>query len=80
MKPYNIVRNNESWTKDYSVLFVDQPVGTGLSYADSNTSYCKSMEDVANDFYFFLSELYKNPQGCFNQLKIGYDQNLIIFG
>lgn len=28
------VLNNNSWTREYNLLFVDQPVGTGLSYAD----------------------------------------------
>jgi vitellogenic carboxypeptidase-like protein len=34
-QPYKIVRNNYTWVKEYNVLFVDQPVGTGLSYADT---------------------------------------------
>jgi len=51
MTPFDIVRNNHSWTREYNVLFVDQPVGTGLSYADpafnsstNKTAYCTSME------------------------------------
>lgn len=46
MQPYEILRNNNTWVKDYNVIFVDQPVGTGLSYADPNVQnvYCKSME------------------------------------
>lgn len=30
--------NDNSWVKKYNVLFVDQPVGTGLSYADLTSS------------------------------------------
>jgi len=44
-KPYDIVRNNYTWVKNYNILFVDQPVGTGLSYADSTfpNAYVRNM-------------------------------------
>jgi carboxypeptidase C (cathepsin A) len=29
-----MVQNNFTWANNYNLLFVDQPVGTGLSYAD----------------------------------------------
>ena len=38
------------------------------------------MDCVANDFYNALKELYQNPAGCFNQLKISPEQPFIIFG
>lgn len=83
MAPYEVVKNNFTWVKHYNVLFVDQPVGTGLSYADPNykpSPYCTSMEDVANDFYYALKELFFNQNGCFNKLGFGGDHPLIIFG
>lgn len=46
MRPYEIVKNMYAWTKEYNILFVDQPVGTGLSYADQDFGsnvYCTSM-------------------------------------
>lgn len=50
------MRNNHTWVKHYNVLFVDQPVGTGLGYADPTLAnvYCKSMNEVAKDFYYAL--------------------------
>jgi vitellogenic carboxypeptidase-like protein len=30
----DIVQNKYTWANDYNLLFVDQPVGTGLAYAD----------------------------------------------
>jgi len=82
MSPYEIVKNNYTWVRDYNVLFVDQPVGTGLSYADPNypSAYCKSMEDVATDFWNALKELYQNNNGCFKRLNFSPSQDLIIFG
>lgn len=46
MAPFEIVKNNNTWILDYNVIFVDQPIGTGLSYADPNhpDAYCKNME------------------------------------
>jgi vitellogenic carboxypeptidase-like protein len=81
-QPYVVVRNNNSWVKDYNVLFVDQPVGTGLSYADPRVinSYVKSMDDVAEDFYNALYTLYTDGKGCFNGLGIRPDAPLFIFG
>jgi vitellogenic carboxypeptidase-like protein/serine carboxypeptidase 1 len=82
MAPYEIIKNNNTWAKDYNVLFVDQPVGTGISYADESFKgvYCTSMECVANDFYAALRELYQSSNGCFNRLGLKPDQPLVIFG
>jgi carboxypeptidase C (cathepsin A) len=51
--PYQVVKNQYSWIRDYNVIFVDQPVGTGLSYADPEfpKPYCTNMDEVATDFY-----------------------------
>lgn len=82
MAPYEIVKNNYTWIKQYNVIFVDQPVGTGLSYADPNhpDPYCKNMDEVAADFYNALTELYNNPKGCFSIVGITGDLPLFIFG
>lgn len=82
MQPFEIVRNNYTWVKNYNVLFVDQPVGTGLSYADPTAAnvFTTSMDDVAKDFYYALRELYTNQNGCFTKLKVPTSHPLFIFG
>ncbi len=82
LAPYEIIKNEHTWIKDYNVLFVDQPVGTGLSYADESQTgvYCTSMDEVAKDFYAALKELYTSTNGCFNKLGIKPDHHLVIFG
>lgn len=30
-----VTQNNYTWANNYNLLFIDQPVGTGLSYADT---------------------------------------------
>lgn len=79
---YDIIRNNFTWVKDYNVLFVDQPVGTGLSYADPTVSdpYVHNQDDVASDFYNALINLYQDSNGCFKQLGITPSLDLFIIG
>ena len=82
LAPYEVVKNNFTWIKDYNVIFVDQPVGTGLSFADPNhpNVYCHNMSDVANDFYYALTELYTKSEGCLNKVGITGNHPLFIFG
>jgi len=41
-----IKQNNYTWANNYNLLFIDQPVGTGLSYADTTygNTFAKSMD------------------------------------
>jgi pimeloyl-ACP methyl ester carboxylesterase len=48
-----------NWNQKYNVLFVDQPVGTGYSYAGSADAYANNEDDVTADLYFFLQQWYK---------------------
>ncbi|XP_053994380.1 retinoid-inducible serine carboxypeptidase-like [Hylaeus volcanicus] len=40
---------NYTWVKDYNVLFIDNPVGTGFSYTTSTSAYAKTNAQIAND-------------------------------
>lgn len=43
-----------SWTKDYNVLYIDNPVGAGFSYANIDATYscyAKSADDVQANLY-----------------------------
>ena len=45
-----ILYNNYTWATKYNLLFVDQPVGTGLSYADTTSGqkpFVKSMDSTS---------------------------------
>lgn len=45
-----------SWADTYSIVFIDQPVGTGFSYGDSVLT---SMQDGSDEFLKFLVEFLK---------------------
>lgn len=39
-----IVQNNFTWANNYNLLFIDQPVGTGLSYIDNSNRFAKTLD------------------------------------
>jgi len=55
-------RSVGNWNRDYNVLFLDQPIGTGYSVAGKADAYATSEEEVAQDLFFFLQQWYVQPQ------------------
>jgi len=49
--------NNGSWDEFANLLFVDNPVGTGFSYVDTN-SYVHELQDMADQFIIFLEKFF----------------------
>jgi carboxypeptidase D len=45
--------NDGAWTEFANVLFIDNPVGTGFSYVDTD-SYVHELNDMANQLVMFL--------------------------
>ncbi|KAK3326435.1 Alpha/Beta hydrolase protein [Apodospora peruviana] len=50
--------NDGAWNEFANVLFVDNPVGTGFSYADTD-SYLHELDDMADQFIIFLEKWFK---------------------
>ncbi|KAK0739927.1 Alpha/Beta hydrolase protein [Apiosordaria backusii] len=50
--------NDGAWNEFANVLFVDNPVGTGFSYVDTN-AYVRELDDMADQFVTFLEKWYK---------------------
>ena len=48
----NTIFNRHSWNNNASIIFLDQPVGTGFSY--SNSSKISTSQEAAKDMYVFL--------------------------
>ena len=51
--------NPFSWHNVANLLFIDQPVGTGLSYTTSRDGYCKNDEEINRHFYKFLQSFFE---------------------
>ncbi|KAI4498027.1 hypothetical protein M0802_006851 [Mischocyttarus mexicanus] len=45
----NLNPRNYTWVKDYNVLFIDNPVGTGFSYVENTNAYAKTNKQIAID-------------------------------
>lgn len=62
--PYRILENNTlgynegSWDEFAHLLFVDNPVGTGFSYVNTN-SYVHELDEMASQFIKFLEEWFR---------------------
>jgi len=50
----NVTINEFAWNSVANIIFVDQPVGTGWSYADHPDDYTHNEAQVAEDMYEFL--------------------------
>jgi carboxypeptidase D len=47
--------NNGSWDEFANLLFVDNPVGTGFSYVETD-SFVRELDEMANQFVVFLEK------------------------
>jgi carboxypeptidase C (cathepsin A) len=62
-KDLSLSLNPYSWNSIANVLWIDQPVGTGFSWADNLSDFAKEEEQVATDLYQFLQIfLERNPK------------------
>ena len=50
--------NDGAWDEFSNLLFIDNPVGTGFSYANTD-SYVHELTEMANQIRTFLTEFYK---------------------
>ena len=53
----NLTLNEGSWDEFANVLFIDNPVGTGFSYVDTD-SYVHELSDMANQLILFLDNFF----------------------
>lgn len=53
-----LVYNEGSWDEFANLLFVDQPVGTGFSYVNTD-SYLHELDEMAAQFITFLEKFFE---------------------
>ncbi|EAR92023.3 serine carboxypeptidase family protein (macronuclear) [Tetrahymena thermophila SB210] len=75
------IKNENSWTNYFNLVFIDQPIGVGLSYVKIANDIPATLEQLANQFCLALLELYDNEKSCMKQLGISRTDNpLFIYG
>ena len=57
VKDSKLVENEGSWNEFANLLFVDNPVGTGYSYVDTD-SYIHELDTMADQFVMFLEKFF----------------------
>ncbi|XP_071102210.1 probable serine carboxypeptidase CPVL [Haliotis cracherodii] len=57
-KDLKLSQRKADWSLKYSVLYVDNPVGTGFSFTDNLSGYATTEDDVGRDLYSFLLQFY----------------------
>lgn len=55
--PPELVYNDGAWDEFANVVFVDNPVGTGFSFVDSN-KYVSELPEMADQFVIFLEKFF----------------------
>uniref|UniRef100_UPI00398EB001 probable serine carboxypeptidase CPVL isoform X2 n=1 Tax=Pristiophorus japonicus TaxID=55135 RepID=UPI00398EB001 len=63
--PYVVTKNltlearKVPWTSKYSMLYIDNPVGTGFSFTDQDEGYARNEDDVGRDLYSALIQFFR---------------------
>ncbi|XP_058805598.1 uncharacterized protein LOC131672414 [Phymastichus coffea] len=50
---------DHTWVKDYNVLFVDNPVGAGFSYAEAGDAFARDNAQIAEDLLRLMRGFYE---------------------
>ncbi|XP_014230834.1 retinoid-inducible serine carboxypeptidase-like [Trichogramma pretiosum] len=59
----NLNPRNHTWVRDYNVLFIDNPVGSGFSYVTSSAAFARTNAQIADDLVECMRAFYKQvPQ------------------
>lgn len=46
------------WNRDFNMLYIDNPVGTGFSFTGSDAGYVTSEEEVGRDLFEALQQFF----------------------
>lgn len=60
LESLELVPRNQTWNRHYGMLYIDNPVGAGFSYTETDSGYCTdSKECVARNLFVALQQFYQ---------------------
>ncbi|KAJ9586807.1 hypothetical protein L9F63_019593, partial [Diploptera punctata] len=51
-----LLKNPYSWHKNHSIIFIDNPVGTGFSFTENKTGYATEQVQIGDELYTAMSQ------------------------
>ncbi|VEN46927.1 unnamed protein product [Callosobruchus maculatus] len=57
-KEFQLKIREHSWTNNHSVIYIDNPVGTGFSFTDNDDGYARNETQVGNELYIALQQFF----------------------
>ncbi|RWR98994.1 putative serine carboxypeptidase CPVL-like protein [Dinothrombium tinctorium] len=54
----NLSKREYAWTNQLSMLYIDNPVGTGFSFTEHEAGYARNQNDVARNLYNALQQFF----------------------
>lgn len=52
-------KRNYTWSRTHNLIFIDNPVGTGFSFTESDKGYAKNEKDVGHNLHEAMQQLYE---------------------
>src|SRR5690606_24198458 len=57
-KNLTVSMRNYTWNQEFALLFIDNPVGTGFSFTESDNGYVNNELEVSRDLYEALRQFF----------------------
>ncbi|VEN52591.1 unnamed protein product, partial [Callosobruchus maculatus] len=58
-KDLKLELREHAWTNNHSVIYIDNPVGTGFSFTENDKGYARNQTQVGNELYEALQQFFK---------------------
>jgi vitellogenic carboxypeptidase-like protein len=67
---FTVTKNPNGWNKIAHMLFIDQPIGTGYSFANGKEHFTENQEEIVDHLHSALSQFFKDHPEYDNDLYL----------